>query len=84
MSIGAPPGEDFGPYTPWARPRRAVPEPPHGLLLEVLWCLTADAALVRGDERTLARAREALAPAAGEIAAGSGIVTLGPVARYLD
>jgi hypothetical protein len=33
----------------------------------------------------MARAHTALAPAAGELAgAGSGLLTLGPVARHLD
>ena len=47
------------------------------------WCLTAHAARPAGDDQTLARAREASRPAAHELAAGSGIVTLGPVALYL-
>jgi hypothetical protein len=90
---------DFGPYEPWARPHvlltlgqradaaaalRDVPDPPADLLLEALWCLTAAAAVALGDRRTLARARVQLAPAAEEHAgAGSGVLTLGPVARYL-
>ncbi|MER7877220.1 BTAD domain-containing putative transcriptional regulator [Streptomyces solisilvae] len=91
---------DWGPYAPWARPlvllardRRAeaaaalrtVPEPPHDLLLEALWCLTGRAAIALGDRETMARARTALAPAAAELAgAGSGLLTLGPVSRHLD
>ncbi|MFD8157628.1 BTAD domain-containing putative transcriptional regulator [Streptomyces malaysiensis] len=90
---------DWGPYAPWARPlvllardRRAeaaaalrtVPEPPHDLLLEALWCLTGRAAIALGDRETMARARTALAPAAAELAgAGSGLLTLGPVSRHL-
>ncbi|WP_458087716.1 BTAD domain-containing putative transcriptional regulator [Streptomyces malaysiensis] len=89
----------WGPYAPWARPlvllardRRAeaaaalrtVPEPPHDLLLEALWCLTGRAAIALGDRETMARARTALAPAAAELAgAGSGLLTLGPVSRHL-
>jgi DNA-binding SARP family transcriptional activator len=91
---------DPGPYAPWTRPlelvargRRAeaaaalrrVPDPPADLLLEALWCLTARAALTLGDRDTVRRARDALAPAAAEHAgAGSGVLTLGPVAGYLD
>ena len=91
---------DWGPYEPWARPLlllardqrreaaaalREVPEPPRDLLLEALWCLTARAAIAVGDRRRMERAHAALAPAATELAgAGSGLVTLGPVARHLD
>jgi len=90
---------DFGPYEPWARPHlllarnergraaaalRALPDPPADLLQEALWCLIASAAAMLGDRRTLQRARARLEPAAGEIAgAGSGVLSLGPVARYL-
>ncbi|MGI5405785.1 BTAD domain-containing putative transcriptional regulator [Streptomyces chartreusis] len=91
---------DWGPYAPWARPlllldrgRRseaaealhATPEPPRDLLQEALWCLTAQAAVALGDRRTMARAHAALTPAANELAgAGSGLLTLGPVAGYLE
>ncbi|MFE6945042.1 BTAD domain-containing putative transcriptional regulator [Streptomyces chartreusis] len=91
---------DWGPYAPWARPlllldrgRRseaaealhATPEPPRDLLQEALWCLTAQAAVALGDRRTMARAHAALIPAANELAgAGSGLLTLGPVAGYLE
>lgn len=91
---------DWGPYAPWVRPlllldrgRRseavdalhATPEPPRDLLQEALWCLTAQAAVALGDRRTMARAHAALAPAANELAgAGSGLLTLGPVAGYLE
>jgi hypothetical protein len=90
---------DWGPYEPWARPLvllaehrvsdagaalRATPEPPRDLLLECLWCLTAHAAVAVGDGAMMQRAREALLPAAGELAgAGSGLLTLGPVAEHL-
>ncbi|MCG0289428.1 BTAD domain-containing putative transcriptional regulator [Streptomyces sp. PSAA01] len=93
------PDLDWGPYAPWARPLvllardhrteaaaalRTVPEPPRDLLLEALWCLTGRAAIAVGDRQTMARARTALAPAAAELAgAGSGLLTLGPVARHL-
>ncbi|MDT0445193.1 AfsR/SARP family transcriptional regulator [Streptomyces johnsoniae] len=91
---------DFGPYEPWARPLlllaedraacaaaalRALPDPPHDLLFEALWTLAARAAIAVGDRRTMTRAHHALAPAAGELAgAGSGLLTLGPVADHLD
>ncbi|MEV8428749.1 BTAD domain-containing putative transcriptional regulator [Streptomyces chartreusis] len=91
---------DWGPYAPWARPlllldrgRRseaaealhATPEPPRDLLQEALWCLTGQAAVALGDRRTMARAHAALTPAANELAgAGSGLLTLGPVAGYLE
>jgi hypothetical protein len=64
---------------------RGVPDPPHDLLLEALWCLTASAALAVGDRLTMRRAATHLAPAAHELAgAGSGLLTVGPVAGYLD
>ncbi|MBD3142124.1 AfsR/SARP family transcriptional regulator [Microbispora bryophytorum] len=91
---------DWGPYAPWARPvvllargrraeaaaaLRALPEPPRDLLTEALWCLAARAALTLGDRTTMERAHAALLPAAGELAgAGSGVLTLGPVAAHLD
>ncbi|WP_222869875.1 AfsR/SARP family transcriptional regulator [Actinomadura decatromicini] len=91
---------DWGPYEPWARPLvllargdrdaaaealRATPEPPADLLLEALWALTAAAAVELGDRPAMRRARDRLRPAAGELAgAGSGLVTLGPVSRFLD
>ena len=91
---------DWGPYEPWTCPlvllaqgRRAgaakalrqAPDPPGDLLLEAVWCLTARAAIAVGDREMMERAHTALAPAAGELAgAGSGLVTLGPVARHLD
>ncbi|MEV5831268.1 BTAD domain-containing putative transcriptional regulator [Spirillospora sp. NPDC052242] len=91
---------DWGPYEPWARPLvllalgrdadaaaalRRVPEPPPDLMQEAMWCLAARAAVMVDDRAALARARAALAPAAGELAgACSGVLTLGPVARYLD
>ncbi len=91
---------DWGPYGPWVRPLllieegrrteavralRATPEPPRDLLQEALWCLTARAALALDDRETMQRARAALTPAAHELAgAGSGLLTLGPVAAHLD
>ncbi|MBA8949856.1 BTAD domain-containing putative transcriptional regulator [Actinomadura namibiensis] len=91
---------DWGPYHPWARPLvllargraeaaalalRETPEPPHDLLLEAMWALTAHAAAALGDREIAGRARAALAPAAREWAgAGSGLLTLGPVGHYLE
>ncbi|MGW5733451.1 MULTISPECIES: BTAD domain-containing putative transcriptional regulator [Streptomyces] len=91
---------DYGPYEPWARPlvllaqdRRAeaaealrlLPDPPRDLLLEALWCLAGRAAIAVDDRETMERVHAELAPAAGELAgAGSGLLTLGPVARHLD
>jgi len=91
---------DWGPYEPWtcplallaqgrradaARALRQPPDPPGDLLLEAMWCLTARAAIAVGDREMMERAHTALAPAAGELAgAGSGLLTLGPVARHLD
>lgn len=88
------PEGDFGPYEPWVRPlllarsgRRVearaaldvVPEPPHDLLLEVLWFLTGLAALETGHPEALRRAHGAVLPAAHERAAGSGAIDLGPI-----
>jgi DNA-binding SARP family transcriptional activator len=89
----------WGPYEAWARPwlliarnrpdqaRNAlgrIQAPPPGLLSEALWCLTARAAAVLDDRAQADRARDALLPAANEIAgAGSGMLTAGPVRDYL-
>ncbi|MFK0192013.1 BTAD domain-containing putative transcriptional regulator [Kitasatospora sp. NPDC090308] len=90
---------DWGPYLPWARPlllhaqgRRteaaaalaALPDPPSDHLQEALWCLTARAAALLGQPAPAARAARALHAASAEHAgAASGLLTLGPVARYL-
>ncbi|MUN42095.1 AfsR/SARP family transcriptional regulator [Actinomadura litoris] len=90
---------DWGPYEPWARPLvllaqarpgdaadalRRVPDPPRDLMQEALWCLAARAAVALDDRGLMRRAREALAPAAAELAgAASGLVTLGPVSDHL-
>lgn len=92
--------EDWGPYEPWVRPlvllaegRRseaalalsAIPEPPKDLMYEAMWCLVLRAALALGDQGMVARARDELAPAAGELAgAGSGLLTFGPVSDLLE
>lgn len=89
----------WGPWAPWARPHlhlargaaaeaadavRRLTDPPPGLLAEVLWVLAGRAAVAVGDVRVARRAAEALAPAAGETAAGSGMLTAGRVADHLD
>ncbi|PBC36557.1 SARP family transcriptional regulator [Rhodococcus sp. ACS1] len=84
---------EWGPYEPWARPHllladgrpddaaaalRRAPDPPRDLLVEALWSLIEHAAAAVGDARLIERARDELAPAAGEIAgAGSGMLTMG-------
>jgi DNA-binding SARP family transcriptional activator len=90
---------DWGPYRPWARPLvllaqdlidearaalAAVPEPPRDHMQEALWCLTTRAAVRLGERGIAARAAAALRVARTEHAgAASGMLTLGPVARYL-
>ncbi|GAA2938039.1 MULTISPECIES: AfsR/SARP family transcriptional regulator [Streptomyces] len=90
---------DWGPYAPWATPLvllaqdapdraaahlRRLPDPPPGLLIEALWCLTAQAAIAVSDRATMERAARALAPAkAEEGGAAGGLLTVGPVARHL-
>ncbi|WP_327407363.1 SARP family transcriptional regulator [Streptomyces sp. NBC_01288] len=91
---------DWGPYEPWARPLvllardlpnearaalSSLPDPPRDLLFEALWCLAGRAALAVGDRGTMERAHAELMPAVAELAgAGSGLLTLGPVAQHLD
>ncbi|MGW5723684.1 BTAD domain-containing putative transcriptional regulator [Amycolatopsis sp. NPDC003865] len=95
----ADPHLDWGPYRPWTQPhvllargeREAArvaladaPEPPRDHLQEAMWCLTARAAVRLGERGIAAAAAEALRDAAAEHAgAASGMLTLGPVARYL-
>ncbi|MFD3402756.1 BTAD domain-containing putative transcriptional regulator [Kribbella sp. NPDC058693] len=74
------PEADYGPHAPWVK---GSPNPPPGLLLETYWALTAHAARQSGDAQLLEKAQTALAPAAEEHAAGSGLLTLGPVADFL-
>ncbi|RLP95595.1 SARP family transcriptional regulator [Micromonospora sp. CV4] len=91
-------GLDWGPHEPWVRPvllvaagdrdaagaaLRALPEGPHDLLREARLCLTARAALALGDRATMERVAAELRPAADELAAGSGVLTVGPVAGHL-
>ncbi|MET7704157.1 BTAD domain-containing putative transcriptional regulator [Streptomyces sp. NPDC005485] len=93
------PDADWGPYRPWITPLvllrtgrraealtslRALPDPPPDLMYEVLCCLRATVALELGDRAVLQRVRADLLPAAAELAgAGSGLVTLGPVQRWV-
>ncbi|MFC9995129.1 BTAD domain-containing putative transcriptional regulator [Nocardia sp. NPDC127526] len=97
--IGSEPGTDWGPHEPWVRPLlllekgrrdealealRALPDPPPDLLLELRLCLVARAAVELGEQDVMARVHDRLLPAAGELAgAGTGLVTLEPVAHYL-
>ncbi|MER7443560.1 BTAD domain-containing putative transcriptional regulator [Micromonospora avicenniae] len=92
-------GTDLGPYEPWVRALelagagrrdeavaalRALPESPYDLLREARLCLTARAALAAGDEPAMRYAYTELLPAAAELGgAGSGVLSLGPVARHL-
>ncbi len=63
----------------------APPAEPRGdLLLEAHWCLIAKAAIEQGDQATIQRALDALTPAADELAAGSGLISFGPVSQYLE
>ncbi|MFJ5271035.1 BTAD domain-containing putative transcriptional regulator [Streptomyces sp. NPDC088358] len=90
---------DWGPYRPWARPLvllaqnrgeeartalAAAPEPARDHMQEAMWCLTARAAARLGERAIAARAGASLRDACAEHAgAGSGMLTLGPVALYL-
>ncbi len=61
-----------------------TPEPPPDHMQEALWCLTAHAAARLGERPVAARAATVLRAARTEHAGGaSGMLTLGPVARYL-
>ncbi|MFR9794738.1 BTAD domain-containing putative transcriptional regulator [Streptomyces sp. MS06] len=91
---------DWGPYRPWARPLvllaqdrseeartalAAAPEPPRDHMQEAMWCLTARAAVRLGERAVAARAGASLRDARAEHAgAAGGMLTLGPVARYLE
>ncbi|KQR17381.1 BTAD domain-containing putative transcriptional regulator [Cellulomonas sp. Leaf334] len=100
LRAGRPlPDADVGPYEPWVRPLLlaragrtpeavaaldAVPDPPHDLLLEAMWCLVARAAGETEHRAAGRRAADALRPAMDERAAGSGVIDLGPVADLLQ
>ena len=67
-----------------ARLGESVQPPAGGVLQEALWYLTAHAAARLGEPETAARAAVALRDARAEHAgAASGMLTLGPVERYL-
>lgn len=94
LQRGLPPvdrdiGTGFGAHEPWCRPlvdatTADVPPAPRDLLFEVRTCLHALTAIARDDRAAMARLYEELLPAADELAgAGSGLVTLRPVAHYL-
>ncbi|RBQ17152.1 SARP family transcriptional regulator [Spongiactinospora rosea] len=94
------PDADWGPYAAWAEPYallrsgrrtearttlRALPEPPPDLLYEALCCVQAAVALELGDRLVLEQVHARLRPAAGQLAgAGSGLLTAGPVDRWLS
>ncbi|MET8231510.1 BTAD domain-containing putative transcriptional regulator [Micromonospora sp. NPDC005298] len=91
-------GLDWGPHEPWVRPLlllaagdrsaaatalAALPPGPHDLLREVRLCLVGRAARALDDRRMMERVHAELLPAAEELAAGSGVLTVGPVAGHL-
>jgi DNA-binding SARP family transcriptional activator len=96
---GTDPHTGWGPYEAWSRPLRLLadghreqakaaaadlPDSPRDLLYEARTCLTAVIALEVGDTALMEQTYHDLLPAEGELAgAGSGLLTLGPVARYL-
>jgi DNA-binding SARP family transcriptional activator len=83
----------FGSYESWCRPVASlaagrpmdtVPASPRDLLYEARTCLHAIVAIGLVDRPTMARLYAELLPAADELAgAGSGLLTLRPVAHYL-
>lgn len=86
--------DDFGGYDPWCRPlvllaageapEVNVPPSPRDLLFEARTCLHALAAIRLDDRAAMERLYTELTPAADELAgAGSGLLTLRPVAHYL-
>ena len=62
---------------------RTLPDGPHDLLREARLCLVGRAAHALGDRVTMERVYVELLPAADELAAGSGVLTVGPVAGHL-
>ena len=90
---------DAGVYEIWCLPLRLlaagrideartaaakIPDSPRDLLYEARTCLHAATAVRLGDHPTMRPLYAELLPAAGELAgAGCGLLTLGPVARYL-
>lgn len=92
------PDGDFGPYERWVRPLLLarsgrtseaqaaldhVPDPPRDLLSEAVWSIVGLASIDVGHHDAARRSTLALLPAAGERAAGSGVIDLGPIAPLL-
>ncbi|MFC5057498.1 BTAD domain-containing putative transcriptional regulator [Saccharothrix xinjiangensis] len=82
------PDTGFGAYEPWCRPLfepgADVPDSPRDLLYEARTCLHATIAVRRADLPAAERLHADLEPAADELAgAGSGMLTLRPVAHHL-
>ncbi len=76
--------ESYGAYESWCRPVHPIPDSPRDLLYEARTCLHAVVAIETGDRTLMDRLYAELLPAAAEIAgAGSGMLTLRPVAGYL-
>ncbi|WP_037303135.1 AfsR/SARP family transcriptional regulator [Amycolatopsis orientalis] len=76
--------KSYGAYESWCRPVLPIPDSPRDLLYEARTCLHAIVAIEHGDRAAMERLYAELMPAEGEIAgAGSGMLTLRPVARYL-
>ncbi|MFD0814994.1 BTAD domain-containing putative transcriptional regulator [Amycolatopsis umgeniensis] len=76
--------ESYGAYESWCRPAHPIPDSPRDLLYEARTCLHAVVAIETGDRTLMERLYAELLPAADEIAgAGSGMLTLRPVAYYL-
>lgn len=100
LPLDVDPALDWGPHEPWVRPLlllaqgredeartalRALPSPPPGLLLELRLCLVARAASALDERAIMSEVRDRLRLAASELAgAGTGLVTLEPVADYLE
>ncbi|RSM76906.1 SARP family transcriptional regulator [Amycolatopsis sp. WAC 01375] len=76
--------ESYGAYESWCRPVLPIPDSPRDLLYEARTCLAAVVAIELGDRTAMERLYAGLLPAEDEIAgAGSGMLTLRPVAHYL-
>ncbi|MFF0163988.1 hypothetical protein ACFYRY_41840 [Streptomyces sp. NPDC005263] len=81
----AQPGLGSGRRADARRALGTLPEPPADLLYEALCCLQAAVALELGDRAAWEQAHARLRPAAGQLAgAGSGLLTLGPVDKWLS
>ncbi|WP_043848963.1 BTAD domain-containing putative transcriptional regulator [Amycolatopsis keratiniphila] len=87
LQRGLPPQaleESYGAYESWCRPTLPIPDSPRDLLFEARTCLHAVVAIEVGDRPAMERLYADLLPAEDEIAgAGSGMLTLRPVAHYL-